>query len=65
MTRRSRVKNLLKEIWFGNSFYRLALGILNMESGHLTGKDHIGSVNAYQATHIYWRLWKEKDLPEH
>jgi hypothetical protein len=46
-------KNLLNEIWFGSSFYRLALGILNMGSGHLIRKDHIGSVNAYQAMHVY------------
>jgi hypothetical protein len=29
-----------------------------MGSGHLIGKDHIGSVNVYQAMHISWRHWK-------
>jgi hypothetical protein len=36
-----------------------------MGSGHLIGKDHIGSVNAYQVMHIYQRHWKEKSLLEH
>jgi hypothetical protein len=49
----------------GNSFYCLALRILNMGSGHLLGKGHIRSVNAYQEMHIYWKHWKERSLPEH
>jgi hypothetical protein len=64
ITRKSKLKNLLKEIWFGSSYYKSAQGILNMGSGRLIGKDHIGSVNAYHVMHIYWRHWKERSLLE-
>jgi hypothetical protein len=36
-----------------------------MGNDHLIGKDHIRSVNLYQAMCIYWRLWKERVLLEH
>jgi hypothetical protein len=60
-----KVKEFAKEIWYRSSYYRSASGILNMGSGHPIGKDHIKSVNACQAMHIYWRHWKEKSFPEH
>jgi hypothetical protein len=38
MIRKLRLRNLLKEIWFGSSYYRSALGILNIGSGPLIGR---------------------------
>jgi hypothetical protein len=48
MIRKSKLKNLLKEIWFGSSYCQSAQGILNIGNGHLIGKDHIELANVCQ-----------------
>jgi hypothetical protein len=65
MIRNSKLKSLLKEIWFGNLYYQSALETRSTRSGRKHRKDHIISANMCQAMHISWKLWKEKSLPEH